>query len=118
MRRGARVRARLAGVSTIGQLMPGMEREGLARLEAGTSHASLVSFSGVAADRGELRGLVSGIPCLDTGALFGRSLAMGGIAMVAHLLVLGPGTTGVHLAASPEGPWYSARFEGVSPDSK
>jgi hypothetical protein len=54
-------------------------------------------------------------PRLETGKLLGRSLAMGGLAMVAHLLTLSPGQNGLHLAASPEGPYFAIDFHGGVP---
>lgn len=114
VRRSARIRARLTGVSTVGLLPPAREREGLDRLLSGYPAPELLSLSGVASRRQELAGLFPGVLRLDTGALLGRSLAMGGVAMTAHLLSLAPGDNGLHLAASPEGPWYAVGFEGVT----
>ena len=114
-RRTARIRGRLRTIDTIGLLPAGREREGVARLLAGYPEPDLVSLSGIAAGRPELAGLFPHVPRLDTGALLGRSLAMGGIAMTAHLLTLAPGATGIHLAVSPEGPWFAVGFEGTVP---
>jgi 3-oxoacyl-(acyl-carrier-protein) synthase len=114
-KRKARIRARLKGINTIGLLLPGLEQDGLSRLVGGFAVPSLVSYSGVATDREELRTLFPAVPSLDTGVLLGRSLAMGGIAMAAHLLILSPGTAGIHLATSPEGPWFAVGFQGMDP---
>jgi len=115
VRRGARIRGSLLKVATIGLLPSGREQEGLSRILAGVSdpELELVSLSGVAAGRPELAGFYPRTPRLDTGALLGRSLAMGGIAMTAHLLTLAPGAIGVHVAASPEGPWFAVTFQGA-----
>jgi 3-oxoacyl-[acyl-carrier-protein] synthase II len=113
LRRGARIRGRLVKVATIGLLPAGREEEGVARLLAGFPRPELLSLTGVAPECGRLAGLFPGVPRLDTGALLGRSLAMGGIAMTAHLLSLAPGGTGIHLAASPEGPWFAVGFQGA-----
>lgn len=112
-RRGARIRGRLSGIRTIGLLPAGREEEGLSRLLTGFPQPELLSLSGVAAECKELAGLFPELPRLDTGALVGRSLAMGGIAMAAQLLTLAPGGTGLHLAASPEGPWFAVSFQGA-----
>ncbi len=113
LRRGARLRGRLCGIRTLGLLPRGREQEGLARLLSGFPQPELLSLSGVAAGCKELAGLFPGVPRLETGALLGRSLAMGGIAMTAQLLTLAPGATGLHLAASPEGPWFAVGFQGA-----
>lgn len=115
-RRGARVRARLGRINTVGRLLPSREEEGLRRLLAGVPDPSLVSFSGVAAGDRRLAGLFPGAGRLDIGALLGRSLAMGGFALTALVLSLPAGATGLSLTASPEGPWYACAVEGVSPD--
>lgn len=115
--RNARIRGRLHAVTTVGLLPSGREQEGVSRLLAGYPEPDLISLSGVAAGRPELAGLFPGVPRFDTGAFLGRSLAMGGIAMTAHLLTLAPAATGIHLAASPEGPWYAVGFEGMVPTS-
>ena len=111
-RRGVRIRGRLQGVRTIGLLPSGREGEGFNRLLAGFPQPELLSLSGVAPESGRLAGLFPGVPRLDSGALLGRSLAMGGIALTVHLLTLPPGGFGIHLAASPEGPWFAIALEG------
>jgi len=114
-RRGARIRAKLGAVTTLGLLLPGAEAEGLSRLLADFPEPAVVSFSGAAIEQKETEELFPGVPRIDTGALLGRSLAMGGIALSALILSLPAGKTGIHLATSPEGPWYAAVLEGVSP---
>ena len=114
-RRNARVRGCLCAIGSVGLLPEGREREAVSRLLAGYPAPDLVSLSGIAPGRPELAGLFPDVPRLDTGALLGRSLAMGGIAMTAHLLTLAPGAPGIHLAASPEGPWFAVGFEGTVP---
>jgi 3-oxoacyl-[acyl-carrier-protein] synthase II len=52
------------------------------------------------------------LPRLEVGRLVGRSLAMGGVAMVALLLNLDDGKRAIHLAASPEGPFFAIDFSG------
>jgi 3-oxoacyl-(acyl-carrier-protein) synthase len=114
VRRAARIRARVTGISTVGLLPAGVEHEGLTRLLSGYPTPDLISLSGAAPRRRELAGLFPGVPRLDTGTFLGRSLAMGGIALTALLLSLPSGSHGLHLAASPEGPWYAAGFQGVT----
>ncbi len=114
-RRGARLRGRLGELRTVGLLPTGREAEGLSRLLTGLPEPALLTLSGTAPSRKELAELFPGVPRLDTGPLLGRSLAMGGIAMTAQLLMLANGATGIHLAASPEGPWYVVVFHGADP---
>ena len=114
VRRSARIRARITGISTVGLLPRRKEEEGISRLLSGYPRPALISLSGTAPLCPELAGLYPDALRLDTGAILGRSLAMGGISMTAHLLSLGPGRDGLHLAASPEGPWYAAGFQGVT----
>ncbi len=117
VRRGARIRGRLHGIRTVGLLPAGREQEGLDRLVDGFPRPKLVSLSGVAPECGKLARLFPDVPQLDTGALLGRSLAMGGIAMTAHLLSIASEETGIHLAASPEGPWFSVCLGGADSSS-
>lgn len=111
-RRGAAVKARVETITTIGMLAPGREGEALDLLTAGAGSASLVSLSGTAADMPELLERVSAHTTIDSGRVIGRSLAMGGTAMAVLLASLQPGQTALHLAASPQGPYYAIRCKG------
>ena len=91
---------------------PGAETEGINRLVPRMENIDLVSLTGSA---GELKPLTDRLPLasrLETGKLLGRSLAMGGLAMVSHILALPAGRNGLHLAASPEGPYFAIDFHG------
>jgi hypothetical protein len=111
LRRGAMIRGRVGEIRTIGHLLPGREPEGLARLKSDTS-PDIVSLSGSAADFPILLKGMDDIPRLEVGRLVGRSLAMGGVAMVALFLTLREGKRALHLAASPEGPFFAIDFFG------
>lgn len=113
--RGARVRGRADSISTVGLLLPGHEREGADLLMAGSASPALVSLSGTASILPAFMERIGGIPALDTGRVLGSSLAMGGTAMAALLASLQSGHPGLHLAASPEGPYYAIRFSGGTP---
>jgi 3-oxoacyl-[acyl-carrier-protein] synthase II len=115
IRRGAAIRAGLGEIRTIGLLPQGYEAEGMDRLLGSSAEFSLVSLSGTADEARFLAGRLSSVPSLSSGKLLGRSLAMGGIAMVSLLLSLSAGKRGLHLAASPEGPYYAVDFEGGAP---
>jgi hypothetical protein len=95
-------------------LAPGYEGEGLDLLAASAGSCSPVSLSGTAADMPELQKRISACTSIDTGLVIGRSLAMGGTAMAVLLASLQPGQSGLHLAASPQGPYYAIRCKGGS----
>lgn len=111
-RRGAQVKGSTDSVRTIGLLIAGHEDEGLDLLTDGFAATDLVSFSGTAAALPALQERVAGIPALETGRAIGNSLAMGGTAMAVLMASLQPGQHGLHLAASPEGPYFAIRFRG------
>ena len=113
--RGASVRASVGGGRTIGLLPKGHEAEGVERLVGTISAPSLVCFSGVADGLPCLLERFPAVRALAPGRLLGRSLAMGGVAMVSLLLSLASGEEGLHLAASPEGPCYAFDFRGGAP---
>jgi 3-oxoacyl-(acyl-carrier-protein) synthase len=111
-RRKAAVKARVEAIATIGMLAPGFEREGLDQLTASADSCSHVSLSGTATDMSELLERFAGSTMIDTGSVTGRSLAMGGTAIATLLAFLQPGRSGLHLVASPDGPYFSIRFSG------
>lgn len=113
--RGASIRAVAGQGRTIGLLIPGREAEGMERLLGSDSAPDLVSNSGMADEMPLLTARFSAIPSISPGRLLGRSLAMGGLAMVSLVLSLSAGKKGLHLAASPEGPYYAASFQGGDP---
>jgi 3-oxoacyl-(acyl-carrier-protein) synthase len=109
-RRKAEVKARVDAITTIGMLARGYEREGLDLLTESADSCSTVSLSGTATDLPELMQRVAGRPLIDTGRVTGRSLAMGGTAIAVLLASLQPGQSGLHLVASPDGPFFAIRF--------
>lgn len=110
-RRAARLRGRITGLRTVGMLPAGREREAVDRLMPPATPA-LVSFSGAAADNTALTTPLPAVPAMEPGNLIGRSLAMGGLALAALLLVLPEDARGLHLAASPEGPYHAIDVTG------
>ena len=110
--RQATVKARIDAISTIGMLAAGHEGAGLDLLTAGAAACSLVSLSGTAADLPALMARVSSTAKIDTGAVIGRSLAMGGTALAVLIAALESGEQGLHLAASPHGPFYAISLRG------
>lgn len=113
-RRLAPVKATVDTISTVGMLAPGYEGAGLDLLMEGAEGCSLVSLSGTVADMPALMERVSGTSLIDTGRAVGRSLAMGGTALAVLLASLETGQHGLHLAASPAGPYYAISLRGGS----
>lgn len=114
--RGAAVKGIVNSVSTIGELLKGSEQEGMDHLLGDSVDCSVASLSGTADLFAPFATCTAEMTTLNIAPLTGRSLAMGGTAMAALLASLQPGQSGLHLAASPEGPYYAIRFTGGSPD--
>ena len=115
VQRGAPVKAVLGQVRTIGRLLPEDGGEGACRLLPAGLKASLIALSGSAVMEKRLVDRLPYAELLETGPLLGRSLAMGGLAMTALVLGLKDGGRGLHLAASPEGPYFAIDFTGGAP---
>ncbi|KAB0666675.1 beta-ketoacyl synthase [Oryzomonas japonica] len=111
-RRNATVKATVETVATIGLLPVGREQEGVERLFRGVDRCDLLSLSGTVGDTPLLMQRVEAQGIIDTASILGHSLAMGGTAMATLVAKLQPDQQGVHLAASPEGPYYAIRFTG------
>jgi len=111
-RRNAPVKATVETVAAIGLFPAGHERDGADRLFSGAEQCDLISLSGIVGDAPPLMERVGGRAVTDIAPVLGRSLAMGGTAMATLLASLKPGHQGLHLAASPEGPYYAIRFTG------
>ena len=115
-RRRAKKRGTIDAIRTIGFLPPGKEAEGARLLMGDCVDVTMVGLSGTTVETPSLMELLpTDAVRIETGPLIGRSLAMGGIAMAALVASLKPHETGQHLAASPEGPYYSIRFRGGDP---
>ncbi len=114
--RGARVRGKLASIRTVGLLPAKAASEGVNHLVPTSRVWSSLSLSGTADICPPLLKRLPAVPCLNLSTITGRSLAMGGLSMAALLLSLSAGETGLHVAASPEGPYYAVDFIGGGPD--
>jgi 3-oxoacyl-[acyl-carrier-protein] synthase II len=113
--RGATIRAGVEEVRTVGLLPRGNEAKGVDRLLGNHPPPALVCYSGTADELSLLTERFAAVPALVPGKLLGRSLAMGGTGMVSLVLSLPAGEQGLHLAASPEGPYYAVGFRGGDP---
>lgn len=83
-------------------------------LLAGSEAAGTISLSGTADLETRLTSCLTAAKRLELHKVTGRSIAMGGLALTALLLSLRPGERGFHLAASPEGPYFSIALTGGS----
>ncbi|MBI1921156.1 MAG: beta-ketoacyl synthase [Geobacter sp.] len=84
------------------------------RLLAGSEDAGTISLSGTADMDKELTSRLASARRIELHGVTGRSIAMGGLALTALILSLRPGERGFHLAASPEGPFFSINLTGGS----
>lgn len=114
-KRGAPVKGRIESFCTVGRLLPGREQEALDLLLGDSPVPALISLSGTSSVLPPLMDRVNDIPCMETGPALGSSLAMGGTAMAVLCASLRIGESGLHLAASPEGPYCAVRFSGGAP---
>ncbi len=110
--RKAPILAEIGDIRTIGRLLRDAEDEGMSRLLGSPRDYSLLSLSGVAGEIEQLLETARSSRRLDAGGILGRSLAMGGLSMVSLVLALSPDQDALHLAASPEGPYFSIEFHG------
>jgi len=111
-RRGAVVMASVESVRSIGMLVKGHEEEAVDLLSNRLEECSMVSFSGSARDVPCFRSLAPSLPTIDTGNHIGRSLGMGGLSLATLVASLPEGERGLHLSASPQGPYYSVAVRG------
>ncbi len=110
--RGAVVKARLESIRTIGLLLPGREQEGIDRLLPVTSGFSHIALSGAEPPGEPLSKGLGRENLIRPGDSIGRSLAMGGVVSSLLVSMLAPQKMGLHLAASPEGPFFALTFRG------
>lgn len=112
--RGAKILASITAISSVGRLLAGREEETLHRLLP-SSPPAWMSLSGSADKLPALVDALPGCKRIRTAAVIGRSLAMGGVSMAALIASLATGEDGLHLASSPEGPYYAISFIGGPP---
>ncbi len=110
--RGVTVKGVVEGISTFGLLPKGIEQEGIDRLLSGHAPCDMVSISGTTSEYPSLMQRIQSDSTFDLSRITGRSLAMGGVSMAVLLSSLKERQSGLHLASSPEGPYYAIRFSG------
>jgi 3-oxoacyl-(acyl-carrier-protein) synthase len=113
--RNAVIKGQLRAVRSIGLLIPGHEDEGLSILTGPASGRRMVSLSGCASDLNWFRSLAGTDEVFDLGRIVGRSMAMGGTALATLLALLTSAEYGLHLAASPQGPYFAFDVLGGLP---
>lgn len=113
--RQASVKASIQQITTIGLLLPGAERAGIARLLPGSRSFSQLMVSGAEEAVSPLLAAVQADRTWRPGRLVGRSLAMGGMALGALAAQLQPAEDALLLSASPEGPCFSIMLTGGTP---
>lgn len=109
--RGAAIKGAVRGIRTVGTLLPGKEMEA-ARLLLGDDSPDSIGLSGTAERWTALNAALPATSIISLQPVTGRSLAMGGLAMAALVGTLIDGACGLHLAASPEGPYFGITFQG------
>jgi 3-oxoacyl-(acyl-carrier-protein) synthase len=114
-RRGATIQGQLRAIRSVGQFIPGHEQEGLDILTGSEAAHQRVALSGCAADFEMFRKAASRVDNFDLGQVVGRSLAMGATSMATLLASLDDGEKGLHLAASPLGPYFAIEISGGAP---
>lgn len=114
-KRGALIRGSVESISSLGFLPKGLEQEGISRLLPAMDDDTLVSISGTTSDHPLLMQQLPAVTTFDLSRIIGRSLAMGGVSMAVLLASLNDSQSGLHLAASPEGPFHAIRFNGATP---
>lgn len=115
VRRGVEIKGMVERISMVGLLPKGDEQEGVGRLLADTRFCDLVSISGTTPSVPLIMQDILDYRSFNLSSVTGRSLAMGGVSMAVLLASLKKGQNGIHLSASPEGPYYAIRFSGGNP---
>lgn len=110
--RGAAIKGSIDAIRSVGFFLTGSEEVGVRRLLPPGRSCALVSLSGTADLFPSLLDRLPDAPRIVLAGLTGRSLAMGGLSLVALLLSLPDNAAGLHLAASPEGPYISLDITG------
>jgi 3-oxoacyl-(acyl-carrier-protein) synthase len=109
--RGAAIKARIGRIATLGLLLPQDRQAGIDRLLPAQRSFDQVTLSGAGAVVDLLaENVIAGV-FHRTGQVVGQSLAMGGVGLGVLSHLLQPGQSGLHLAASPEGPYFAISVE-------
>lgn len=111
-KRDANIRAFVGDICTIGMLPPDLESKGYSLLLGDYSAISHIGLSGTAIETTSLINCLPDSNRIDIASVVGRSLAMGATSMACLIDSIQPSENALHLAASPEGPYFSIQFRG------
>lgn len=110
--RGARIKAVIDAIETVGMILPDTLQQAAQRMfHPGVSYDYL-TMSGADLCADQFLPYLEAGETYRPGRLIGKSLAMGGAVLGLLVHQLKPGKRGLHLAASPEGPYYSISVSG------
>jgi len=111
-KRGAHIKASVDNICTIGMLPPDLESEGCKLLLGDCATIKHIGLSGTTTSTPALMNRLPESNCIDISTVVGRSLAMGATSMACLIDSIQCSENALHLAASPEGPYFSIRFKG------
>ncbi len=115
IKRGAVIKARIDSINSVGFLLPGDEQRGIELLFEGQKKFDRITVSGAAESAAPFLEQLESEYVLYPGLTFGRSLAMGGTVIGILIRLMQPAEQGLHLAVSPEGPYFAITLEGGDP---
>ncbi|MCL2761349.1 MAG: beta-ketoacyl synthase [Desulfuromonadales bacterium] len=107
--RGAKILAEIVSIKNIGRIIKGKEQKGFSTLLPDSFKDKKAVLSGTADFIPALKSAVPS-PLFNQALVTGRSIAMGGLSMVGLVSLLESGETGIHISASPEGPYFVIEF--------
>jgi len=110
--RGATIKAQITGINVVGFLLPGAEKQGVSHLLQGQQSCEQLTVSGIESAAQPFLAVLKAASIYCPGPLIGRSLAMGGTVLGLLVSSLQDGEQGLHLAVSPEGPYYAISLTG------
>jgi 3-oxoacyl-(acyl-carrier-protein) synthase len=110
--RGARIKAVLESIDTVGMILPDSEQLAAEKLIQPGAEYDYLTLSGADDCADQFLPYLGAKESFRPGRLIGKSLAMGGTVLGLLVHILKPGKRGIHLAASPEGPYFSIVVRG------
>ena len=111
-RRKAKARAGVISVSSIGMFPPNLAKQGCGVLLGDCSDVTKIGLSGTCLETPALMGMLPESDRISIAPVVGQALAMGATSIACLVAALGDHERGLHLAASPEGPYFAIRLCG------
>ncbi len=112
IKRGATIKASIDSINSVGYLLPGNEKRGIELLLGSNNKFDRITVSGTEESAVPFLEKLQSEYVLYPGRTFGRSLAMGGTVIGILSRLLQPADHGLHLALSPEGPYFAVTLKG------